>query len=115
MTIAITTPRFISPPIFAPVHANVQGVHGNIALVAMMVPAYPAPGDDVPYNIAYPTSARSVPASMTGPRTRKRSESAPARMVVTTAQRFGGIVRSCACEAEKPRPEMIVGRKRAEE
>lgn len=115
MTIAITTPRFISPPMFAPVHARVHGVHGNIALVAMMVPAYPAPGDDVPYKIAYPTSARSVPASMTGPRTRKRSESAPARTVVSTAQRLGGMVRSCACSAEKPSPEIIVGRKSAEE
>lgn len=115
MTIAITTPRFISPPIFAPVHASVHGTHGNMPHVAMIVPAYPAPGDDVPYKTAYPASARSVPAIMTGPRTRKRSDSAPARMVVSRAQRFGGMVSSCACEAENPSPEMIVGRKSAEE
>ena len=112
ITIAIATARFTSPPELPPAHASTHAMLGNSPHAARMVPAYPAHGFVVAKRVAYPASATSEPTRMNGPRAWTRSERTPARTVVMHPAALGGTERSCAVVAEKPRPVMIVGRKR---
>ena len=108
----MATARFTSPPELPPAHASTHAMLGNSPHAARIVPAYPAHGSVVAKRVAYPASATTDPTRMNGPRARTRSERTPATTVVMHPAALGGTERSWAVVAEKPRPVMMVGRKR---
>lgn len=81
--------------------------YGNSPHAARMVPAS-AHGFVVAKSVAYAASA----TRMNSPRAWTRSERTPAMIVAMHPAALGGTKKSWAVVAEKPRPVMIVGRKR---